>query len=151
MRIDDVSNREDYDGKISSEYYINRINEDVLCFNSDIPHEYNRQSPLSLDKIKKQINEALKIYEDYEVIVIASSEPADYVIDLPYKVIRNNTPEYDLYLLCNAKVLILSRSTFALISCFFGKAEKIYLPLWGLFVASGLGTKYDKNNYTYFY
>ena len=151
LRLDDVSERIDYDGKISSECYINKINNDIPVHNSDLDYYINTQSPLSVDKIQKQIDNALKIYKNYEVIIIASSEPKDYVINLPYRIIRNNTPEYDLFLLCNAKVLILSRSTFALMGCLLGNYEKAYVPLWGLFVGVGLGTKYDNTNLSYFY
>ena len=43
-------------------------------------------------------------------------------------------------------VVILSRSTFALSSLFFNNnKKKIYIPLWGHFVCTGLGTHYDKN------
>lgn len=152
LRLDDVTYHYDYDGKISSDYYINKMNNDMPVFRKDLDLSNNIQSPLSIEKIKKQVEDALQIYKDYEVLVIASSEPKDYVIDLPYKIMRNGYPEYDLFLLCNAKVLICSRSTFGLMGCLFGNYEKAYVPLWGLFVGVGLGTKYDKNTkLSYFY
>jgi hypothetical protein len=152
LRLDDVSERSDFDGKIPSDYYIDKINNDLSICRYDLDVSINMQSPLSIEKIKKQIEDALQIYKDYEVLVVASSEPKDYVIDLPYRILRNGSPEYDLFLLCNAKVLIVSRSTFALMGCLLGTYEKAYVPLWGLFVGAGLGTKYDRNTkLSYFY
>jgi hypothetical protein len=151
LRLDDVANRSDFDGKIPSDYYINKINNDTPICRYDIDVSINMQTPLSIEKIRTQIERALEIYEGFDVLIIASSEPKDYIIDLPYRIIRNNTPEYDLFLLCNAKVLILSRSTFALIGCLLGNYEKAFIPLWGLFVGCGLGTKYDKTDLSYFY
>lgn len=152
LRLDDVSERPDFDGKIPSDYYIDKINSDIPIYRYDLDLSINMQTPLSIEKIKKQIEEALNIYQGYDILVIASSEPKDYVIDLPYKILRNGSPEYDLFLLCNAKVLIVSRSTFALMGCLLGTYEKAYVPLWGLFVGAGLGTKYDKNTkLSYFY
>ena len=49
------------------------------------------------------------------------------------------------------KVVVLSRSNFAVSSLFFSDKKKVYCPLWGHFTSYGLDTKYDKNDFFYFY
>jgi hypothetical protein len=36
-------------------------------------------------------------------------------------------------------------------SLFFGNHTDVYLPVWGQSTCTGLGTKYDKSNFNYFY
>jgi len=148
LRLEDVKNRNDYDGSISSNYYrenINHGNNIGIVIELD---NYNICSPLSYNKIQQQIDNALEKYNDYEVIIITSPNEPHI---LPYKYIQNNDPSYDLFLLCNSEVVILSRSTFSLASLFFGIQKEVYVPLWGFAVSNGLYTKYDNCNYNYFF
>jgi hypothetical protein len=151
LRLDDVTYRVDYDATIPTNYYKNQIDNNELCITSDLPRHLTTQTPIAIDRIQNEINKALLKYSGYEVVIIASPEPKDYIIPLPYRCIRSDDPEFDLFLLCSAKVLILSRSTFAIISCFLGTAEEIYCPLWAINVSLGLYTKYDNSKYNYFY
>ena len=69
-----------------------------------------------------------------------------------YEIISNDDVDKDLFILCNSKKSILSRSLYALSSLFFSKPkEYCYLPSWGFFVVCGLNTKYDKNAFKYIY
>ena len=69
-----------------------------------------------------------------------------------YEIISNVDVDKDLFILCNSKKSILSRSMYALSSLFFSpKKEYCYLPSWGFFVTCGLNTKYDKNAFKYIY
>jgi hypothetical protein len=99
------------------------------------------QTPLAKNKVDLAINQAKQKYPDHEVIIV--TQPGDYKIDYPYRCICSNDENYDLYLLCNASVLILSRSTFSLTALFLGSAKEVWSPLWGHFVTTGLNTKYD--------
>jgi hypothetical protein len=99
---------------------------------------------LSKNKVDLAIREAKEKYPNHEIIII--TQPGNYEIDYPYRCIRNNNENYDLYLLCNSDVLILSRSTFSLSAMFLGNAQEIWCPLWGHFVTTGLNTKYDNLN-----
>ena len=53
--------------------------------------------------------------------------------------------------MCNADVLILSRSTFSLAAAFMGIVREVWCPLWGHFVCTGLYTKYDNSKFNYFF
>ena len=145
LRMGDVNDRIDYNGSICANYYTNRINNDEKIIQGIKNLGYcNMQTPLAKHKITLAINESKQKYPNHEIIII--TQPGDYNIDFPYKCIQSNDENYDLYLLSQADVLILSKSTFSLSSVFLGNAQEIWCPLWGHFVTTGLNTKYDKLN-----
>jgi len=145
LRLGDVKDRPDYNGEICSNYYINRINRDEQIIQGIRNLGYcNMQTPLSRDKVELAIKSAKEKYPEHEIIII--TQPGDYEINWPYRYISSDNENYDLFLLCNADVLIMSRSTFSLSSVFLGKAREIWCPLWGHFVTIGLNTKYDNLN-----
>jgi hypothetical protein len=142
IRMGDVKDRPDYNGEICSSYYTNRINNDDQTIQGIRNLGYcNMQTPLARHKVDLAINQAKQKYPEHEIIII--TQPGNYEIDYPYRCIRSDNENYDLYLLCNADVLILSRSTFSLAAVFLGNAKEIWCPLWGHFVTTGLNTKYD--------
>ena len=142
LRLGDVKDRPDYNGEICANHYTNRINKDEQMIQGIRNLGYcNMQTPLARYKVELAINQAKEKYPDHEIVIV--TQPGDYNIDYPYKCIRSEDENYDLYLLCNANVLILSRSTFSLSSIFLGNAQEIWCPLWGHFVTTGLNTKYD--------
>ena len=153
LRLDDRSHSYDYNGYECSEYYKNKIlhNEDChLEFNDRI----NNQAPLSKNKLENIINKAKNEFPGYRVILLTSPGSDTSFLDC-YEVIKNHDVDLDLYLLTMCNVAILSRSTYALSSLFFNNnKQKIYVPLWGHFVCTGLNTIYDKINTSkieYFY
>jgi hypothetical protein len=163
LRLDDVRNIPDYDGRICANFFRQRIDNDEIintanthdvcnslnrykCQNSQI---LNHQSPLSPNKVKEQINLALAKYSDRKVIIITN--PGENISDYPYDYICSDDPSYDLFLLCNSEVIILSRSTYSVSALFFGIAKEAYVPLWGHIPCYGLYTKYDNKKYNYFY
>jgi hypothetical protein len=151
LRLGDVKDRTDYDGSLCSNYYKERIdneNQNIKGITTLVGYS-NRQTPLDREKVDKAINEAKKKYPEHEVVIVTA--PGDYDIDFPYRCIRSDDESYDMYLLCNADVLILSRSTFSLSACFLGIAREIWCPLWGHFVCTGLYTKYDNSKFNYFF
>jgi hypothetical protein len=155
LRLDDVKYRNDYDGRVCCNHFNNYINNDIMT-NNDVHQEIidvyplcNFQSPLSKSKIQNQINIALEKNPDYEVIIVTSNN--ENVAEFPYRYISNDDESFDLFLLCNADVVILSRSTFALSCMYFGIAKDIYVPMWGHISCFGLTTKYDNMNINYFY
>ena len=96
-----------------------------------------------------QINIALQNNPDFDVILVTSpNEDTSY---FPYKCIQSNDENLDLFYLCNSKVVILSRSTFALSCLYFGIATDVYVPIWGHTSCFGLTNKFDKSNFNYFY
>ena len=150
LRMGDVKDRPDYNGATCSNYYTNRINNDEQMIQGIRNLGYcNMQTPLAKNKVELAINQARKKYPDHEVIIV--TQPGDYKIDYPYRCICSNNENYDLYLLCNADVLILSRSTFSLTALFLGSAKEVWCPSWGHFVTTGLNTKYDNSKFNYFF
>jgi hypothetical protein len=147
LRLEDVSNMGEYDGRISSEYYRDAINN-----NGDITYKHsvgfpNHQSPLSPSTIQNRINLLQEKYPGREIILITNPGSS---CNLPYRIIRSPDESYDLFLLSKAEIIVLSRSTFALSSLYFGSHMEVHVPLIGFLVMFGLSTKFDKNNYVYF-
>jgi len=153
LRLDDQWWESDYDGRVCSNYYINLINNCQKCyFTNGEENKFNKQNPLSSDKIKTQLDILLQEFPDSKVIIISS--PLTKIPELNFKydmVLQNNDYNYDLFLLSKSKKIILSRSNFALISLFFGQQTHVHMPLWGHFACAGFGTKFDNCNFTYFY
>lgn len=153
LRLDDQWWESDYDGKICSDHYKKIINNNNNCFFTNGPNnKYNKQNPLSSNKIKAQLNILIRQFPTSNVVIIAS--PLTKIPELNFKydmVIQSDDYNYDLFLLSKSKKIILSRSNFALISLFFGEQTHIHMPLWGHFACAGFGTKYDKCNFNYFY
>jgi hypothetical protein len=147
LRLDDTKERSDYDGRVCSNYFKDAVNNDETHYNCP-NFFYNRQSPLSTEKILNQIEIVSLKYPNYRKIIITN--PGE-IHEFPYEYIQSDDPSYDLFLLTQCKVVILSRSTFALSSLFFGNHTDVYLPIWGHTACMGLGTKYDKSNFNYFY
>ena len=149
LRLDDVSHKKDYDGKLCSTYYKLLIENNKKCDNKF--YEYvNNHSPLSNEKINKMIKDVKNIYPDNKLYMVTS--PISDVEFKEYVIISNCDVDKDLFILCNSKKSILSRSLYALASLFFSKPkEYCHLPSWGFFVVCGLNTKYDNNKFKYIY
>ena len=149
LRLDDVAHKTDYDGAICSRYYKLLLENDKPCHNKF--YEYvNNHSPLSKDKIITMITDAKNDYPNDKLYMVTSPiSDSDFK---EYEVICNTDVDKDLFILCNSKKSILSRSLYALSSLFFSKPkEYCYLPSWGYFVTCGLNTKYDNNGFKFIY
>lgn len=124
--VSHLKHRPDYDGRISSDYYQTNMNDGInIGLVPELDH-CNICGPLSYDKIQVQIDNARQKYPTYEVIIVTS--PGEKHV-FPYRYIQSKDPVDDLSLLCNSEVVILSRSTFALASLFFGIQKEVYVPL----------------------
>jgi len=160
LRLDDIhfDNRIDYDGSFSLNYYANKINKNIFdysdetqtYYNAGITKDtnlYNAQSPISDEKLGKIIDNIQKRYPKYRVLIVTS--PIGKVT-LDYPIIRSVDPSIDLFYLCNCDFVILSRSTFALTSLYFGRAKEFWIPTWGYVASLGLETNYCKSKFNYF-
>jgi hypothetical protein len=149
LRLDDVSHRTDYDGAICSKYYKLLIENNKPCHNKFYDF-VNNHSPLSKEKINIMINDAKSNYPNDKFYMVTS--PISDTDFNEYEIISNVDVDKDLFILCNSKKSILSRSMYALSSLFFSEPkEYCYIPSWGYFVTCGLNTKYDKNALKYIY
>ena len=149
LRLDDVAHKKDYDGSICSKYYKLLIENDKPCSNKF--YEYvNNHSPLSNDKINTMLDDVKKSYPNNKIYMVTS--PISNTDFNQYEIISNDDVDKDLFILCNSKKSILSRSLYALSSLFFSpQKEYCYLPSWGYFVTCGLNTKYDNNRFKFIY
>ena len=96
------------------------------------------------------INEVKNIYLNDKIYMVSS--PTSDIDSKEYEIISNSDVDKDLFILCNSKRSLLSRSLFALSSLFFSNPkEYCCLPSWGFFVVCGLNTKYDNNDFKYIY
>lgn len=152
LRLDDVRDRADYDGNICASFYRTKLIHDKDCFDNAPQNVLNMainwQAPLGLDKLQKQINIAKASYPTHTVRLISTPNAQT---QLPYPLIASDDPNYDLYLLTQCDVVILSRSTYAFSAAVFGDHTTVYMPMWGHFVCCGLDSQYDKKRYHYFY
>jgi hypothetical protein len=149
LRLDDVAHKTDYDGSVCSRYYKLLLENDRKCHNKFYDF-VNNHSPLSKEKIYTMITDAKNIYPNNKLYLVSS--PISDTGFNEYEIISNSDVDKDLFVLCNSKRSILSRSMYALTSLFFSKPkEYCYLPSWGFFVTCGLNTKYDNNNFKYIY
>lgn len=150
LRLDDTVHLPDYDGIVCTKYYQDLMNDNRLC-SFGISYPYNRQAPLSQEKIENMLTfQVRKKYPTYEKILLTS--PISNTSSYPYLTIKNEDPSYDMFLLSMSKVVLLSRSNFSIASLAFGPEKSdVYIPSWGHMVCDGLNTKYDKNSFTYFY
>jgi len=149
LRLDDVSHKTDYDGSLCSKYYKLLIENNKPCDNKFYAI-VNNHSPLSKEKIITMIDDALKMYPNDKLYMVTSPISDTYFNE--YEIISNIDVDKDLFILCNSKKSILSRSLYALSSLFFSNPkEYCYLPSWGYFVTCGLNTKYDNNKFKFIY
>jgi hypothetical protein len=149
LRLDDVSCKRDYDGSLCSKYYKLLIENNKPCDNKFYAI-VNNHSPLSKEKIITMIDDVKNIYP-YDKLYMVTSPVSDTDFN-EYEIISNVDVDKDLFILCNSKKSILSRSLYALSSLFFSQQkEYCYLPSWGYFVTCGLNTKYDNNKFKFIY
>jgi len=147
VRLDDLQDAPtNIDCSICADNFRKNIEEDIIC-TFDPKGPANAQFPIDNSVIIQQIEKALEKYPGREILIITSpiSDPK-----LPYKCIKNEDIDYDLFLLSCAEVLIMSRSNYAFVSLLFGNQKEVYMPLWGHTVALGYSTKYDKKEFNYF-
>ena len=153
IRIDDQSNIKDYDGTKSSNYIKQLIENDKISNYDKTKMGRDIQCPIREDKLEKLLEELKLNYSDKEIHIIYSGDIKRYnKIINKYNIIlhSNKDIDYDLYLLINSDILILSKSFFSLIAGFYHKGSQVYAPIWGSFTSLGLNTKYDNSNWKYY-
>ena len=163
----------DYNGTGSSNYIKELIeNDNIYSFDKKEVINYckknkyydaltgehpDRQVAIDINKLEIMINKLKKIYTDKEIHVVTklTKNPNNQkYIDLCKKyniqLHSGNDYDYDLWLLINSEILVLSKSTYSLVAGYFHQGSKVYYPLWGVFTSTGLYTKYDKSEWEYY-
>jgi len=156
LRLDDVRGYQDYDGRMCSSEFSKILNDDKILDNdvdSFVKNKYgnhtNSQSPIPFNRIQECLDDIKKENPNFNIVIVTN--PGEDTTKIPYPVLSSNDESYDLFLLCNAKIVILSRSTFAITSLFFSDSEIYYVPLWGHVPCFGLSSKFDKTNKIKYY
>ena len=161
LRLDDTNfnNRIDYDGSLSFNYHVNKINNIDFDYSDDYQYYinnnilkdhnlYNAQGPIHDNKIESIIAK-IKIKHPQHQVLIITSPIGD--VTLPYNnIIRSEDPSLDLYYLCNCDIVILSRSTFALSSIYLSNTTEYWIPKWGYASSLGLETQFSNIKFNYF-
>ncbi len=166
LRIDDVHNKKDYDGNGSADYINSLIHEEC-------PHLYKRrvmlnegldnQVPIQPEKLKKLLYKIIKNYPKHEIHIVYKTDENE----LPNKYknifselettlrkiikLHSNNSDYDMWLLINSDILVMSKSYFSIFASYLHKGTKIYAPIWGSGVSNGIKSNYNKSNNFEFY
>lgn len=154
LRLDDCNKLPYYDGSFCAGRFRCQIDQDLLTTqhtHNEVRSQRfcNHQAPIAPHIILDLLDKLQKKYPDYEIVIITN--PGEHLADYSaYRHIQNSDPSLDLYLLSQTAVTVLSKSTFSLVSCFYGKAKEVYIPLWGQAVCFGFSSKYDKSGFNYY-
>lgn len=154
LRCDDRVNLKDYDGSGAANYIKELIETNTLnAYNRKTMMSKGRDDQACIDKIKleKLIKKFNTDHPNKEIHIIYSGKPNDSIQNIikKYNIVThsNKDADYDLWLLMNSNILVLSKSTYSIVAGYFHKGSQVYYPLWGTFVSCGLYTKYDKSNW----
>ena len=154
LRCDDRVNLNDYDGSGTANYIKELIETNTFnAYNRKTMMSKGRDDQACIDKIKleKLIKKFNTDHPNKEIHIIYCGKPNDSIQNIikKYNIVThsNKDADYDLWLLMNSNILVLSKSTYSIVAGYFHKGSQVYYPLWGMFVSCGLYTKYDKSNW----
>ena len=154
LRCDDKTKFEDYDGSETANYIKNLIETNTFnAYNRKTMKSKGRDEQVCIDEIKleKLIKKFNTDHPNKEIHIIYSGKPNNSIQNIikKYNIVThsNKDADYDLWLLMNSNILVLSKSTYSILAGYFHKGSQVYYPLWGVFVSCGLYTKYDKSNW----
>ncbi len=168
LRLDDVSIRGPYPSRAGCKYYRHKLNSGNIHIDLQDESEYfyrvglycpgwNRdynpfdcQAPIEVRHIKTYIEIAENMFPRHNLVIVTS--PTSKVDEelKKYRIITNDDPDIDLYILSQANVIITSKSLFCFSSLFFGNHQMKFIPIWGHIIGTGITTKYDfQNNNVY--
>ena len=151
----DRTHWEDYDGRESFNYIKNLIDHSKFKKFKTENNSLDTQVPIAPEKLENLIIKFKQEYPEKEIYIITySHELPRWLRKLKkkyqFKIFHNNLDEYDLWLLINTDILVLSKSTFSIVAAFYHQGSKIYYPYWGRIATLGIGSQYDQTNWTGF-
>tara|TARA_B100001250_G_C19685338_1_gene737787 strand:+ start:161 stop:1114 length:954 start_codon:yes stop_codon:yes gene_type:complete len=168
----DAANNPDYDGRFSATYIKILLENNLIhsydtkkmikwCWDKGFQQPPNvtdklcdRQASIDINKLNNIILDLKSKYPKKEIHVVTklSSNPKHQkYVNLCNKynipIHGGKDADYDLWLLMNSEILVLSKSTYSFVSGLLHLGSKVIYPLWGVFASSGLHTKFDKTNW----
>lgn len=152
VRLDDVSNCNDYDGTKASKIINEIINSDKIenINKYDKKKNLNTQVPISPKVLDNMISMLVKKYPDKEIHIVKKGNFCNKYSDIcsKYKLtIHENSEDYDLWLLIHSEILVLSKSYFSNMAGMLHKGRQVYFPVWVSSTCLGITSKYNKSNW----
>jgi hypothetical protein len=155
VRLEDVSSRNDYDGRGSFNYIKNLIeNKNYIKYNRQESDKYSldTQVPIDPQKLIHFIEKFQKEYSEKEIYIITYCKVIPEWLDKIVKkykiyIFNKNNEDYDLWLMIHSDILVLSKSTYSNIAGIYHQGSQVYYPYWGINASLGLGSKYDKSGW----
>lgn len=149
----DCTKKGDYNGKPKHDEMIRMIETNTLRRFSN--NSSNKQAHIAAHKLEKFLKQFQQEYGATKQIYIVtnSRSPPSWLTNLvtSYKthlIHKNNENyDYDLWLLINSEILVLSKSTFSLIAGYYHQGSTVYYPYWSTIAATGLNSKFDKSGW----
>ena len=155
LRLDDRTNASDYDGRGSFNYVKELINKkEFIKYDRKISDSkgLDTQVPMSESTLEWFIKKFKKENPEKQVNIITHCDKVPIWlrnIVLKYNVVlhHNDTEENDVLKMIHSDILVLSKSTFAIMAGYYHQGEKVYYPFWGIAASLGLGSIFDKSNW----
>jgi len=150
IRLGDVSKNIDFNAKVGFNHYSKLIEDENWINYKKAQHDV--QCPINPTKLEKLLKEFKEKYPTKEIYLIMNnnSVPKPY-LDLIDKYnlhyFTNNNIDYDIWLMINCDILVLSKSSFPIIAAYYFQGSQIYYQIWPTIACLGLGTKYNKTKW----
>ena len=155
LRLEDVSNRKDYDGRGSFNYVKTLIeNKEFSKYDRKLSDKQSLDTQAPIDKQK--LIQFIKMFKDkypekvIYIITYCKTIPIwlkEIINEYKIHIFNKNDANYDLWLMIHSDILVLSKSTYSQIAGFFHQGSTVYYPYWGTIASMGLGSKYDKSEW----
>lgn len=149
IRLDDQRKQADIDSVGGFKQYSKLIENDQWNHYTKAPHDV--QCPINPTKLEKLLIEFKEKYPTKEIYLIMSiyiPKPyMDIIKKYNLKYFNKNSVDYDIWLMINCDILVLSKSSFPIIAAYYFQGSQIYYQIWPTIACLGIGTKYNKTNW----
>ncbi|RZD39235.1 MAG: hypothetical protein CXT73_07835 [Methanobacteriota archaeon] len=150
IRLGDVLKNSDFNAKVGFNHYSKLIEDEKWVNYKKAQHDV--QCPMNPIKLENLLKDFKEKYPTKEIYLIMNNNyvPKPYMdlidkYNLHYYI--NNNTDYDIWLMINCDILVLSKSTFPIIAAYYFQGSQIYYQIWPTIACLGLGTKYNKSNW----
>lgn len=150
IRIGDVWAKKDNNASHGFNHYTKLIEDEKWVNYQKAPND--TQCPIDPNKLEKLLIEFKEKYPDKKTYLIMDTRmvPRHYM-DLIQKYnlqyFTNNSIDYDIWLMINCDILVLTKSTFPIIAAHYFQGSQVYYQIWPTIACLGIGTKYNKSNW----
>ena len=133
IRLEDMSKVIDHDGLPGFNRYTQLIENGDWQKYKKAPHDV--QCPINPNKLEKLLIEFKEKYPTKEIYLIMASgkipkKYMDLINKYNLKYFNKNHIDYDIWLMINCDILVLSKSTFPIIAAYYFQGSQIYYQIW---------------------